>query len=451
MQRRADKWMEIVKPRVRIHDMYPFGFLDKIKGLGSYASRALVQRGIVFSGYEDERSRRDIMDNFYWLRDIGIGAEELVMVRGSNITGGILKEDGAFGHVERIRNAVARGMPLDFYLSRGLEPFVEKLGIGWHQISTPQPTVAEMFDDKYRLRCIGDGLNMRKAFSPWELVPTDFEQVMKARKRVLQLAQNIIPTDIVYLKVHNYDGGAGILRLNTDTPEKDLRAFLTEYAGHNLIVDAGYPSDVFDTKVCSVKILFHGNRWEPLFFTDMRIDHEAHSGNVVAIGQDVLPRDEMEAIIETANPFNNAARESGYGMVLPRTACIDFLVVRHNGKVYAFMLEYNARSSASDYAMAVCFEAMLRFGGGKAAVVMENLTELPTNLSFNEIRDSYLCGRPWDGSCRPGFLLANAGCLEQGKLTAFGIAPTLLEAQEIFSNLKPNVVEIKRPRMRASA
>jgi hypothetical protein len=230
MQARKDKLLEVNGPRVRIHDMHPFGFLDKIKGLGSYASRALVQRGIVFSGYEDERSRQDILQNFYWLREIDIGAEELVLVRGSDLAGGILREDGAYGHVGNIRSAVSKGMPLDFYLSRGLEPFVEKLGIGWHQISTPPPAIAEMFDDKYRLRCIGDELGMNHAFSPWELVPTEFSQIMQARERVLKQAQSIIPTDIVYLKVHNYDGGAGILRLNPETPEKDLRAFLEEYA-----------------------------------------------------------------------------------------------------------------------------------------------------------------------------------------------------------------------------
>jgi hypothetical protein len=217
------------------------------------------------------------------------------------------------------------------------------------------------------------------------------------------------------------------------------------------VIDAGYPDDVFDTQVCSMKVLFHGDRYEPLFFTKMKIEHDAHSGNVVAIGQDVLLPDEIQLATQMFAPFNNSARESGYGRMLSRTACIDFLIVRHNGKAHCMMLEYNARSSASDYAMAVCFEAMLRFGGHKAAVVMENLNGLPEHYSFNEIRDEYLCGRPWDGGCKPGFLLANAGCLEQGKLTAFAIAPTILEAQEIFSNLKPKAVEPEVPLLRASA
>ncbi|MDF1497017.1 MAG: hypothetical protein P1P90_03070 [Patescibacteria group bacterium] len=453
MLRSTNPWLEIAKERVRIHDMSPFGvFLSKIKGLGSYASRALVQRGIVFSGYEDERSRSNIVANHKFLKyHAGIGAQELVLVRGNNLARALIEQDQALGCMEMIRQAVHSGMPLDFYLTRYMEYFVEKLGLGWHQISTAQPTIADMFDDKYRLRCLGDELNMRRAFSPWELVSAEFESVMQARERVLLEANAVVPTDIVYLKVHDYDGGVGIMRLNKDTPDDELREFLDEYRGCSLVMDAGYPADSFDTEICSVKIVFDDNGWTPLYFTKMSIQNDAHNGNSVAIGQQVLDPHVERQVVEIVTPFNNAAHENGYGALMPRTACIDFLKVNYEGNVHIFLLEYNARSSASDYAMAVCYEAMHRFGGGKAAVMMENLDGLPEDLSFDELTYNYLNCRPWDGGSRPGFVLANAGCLEQGKITAFTIAPQLSEAEAMMKSIVPKTSVRQKVLLRASA
>jgi hypothetical protein len=444
MKRRHDAWTEVERPRVRIHDMFPFGFLDKIKGLGSYASRALVQNGIVYSGYEDPDSRRDIVENHNWLREIEVGASKLVLVRGSDLVGGILKEDKALGHLDNIRAAIKAGMPLDFYLSRGLEPFVQKLGIGWDQISTPPPVIAERFDDKYRLRCMGNNLRMHQAFSPWELVDAEFDAVMQARKRVLERSQKLISTDIVYLKVHDYDGGAGIMRLNADTPLQSLRDFLEEFNGHSLIIDAGYPEDVFDTEICSMKVLFHEGHWEPLFFSKMIIENNAHKGNVVAIGQDVVSEEVQNLAKMMFAPFNNEAAQGGYGNLVPRTACIDFLVVRYRGATHVFMLEYNARSSAADYAIAPCLEALQRFGCGKAAVWMENVNNLPAGLTLNQVRDEHFCGKPWDGTSEPGFLLINAGCLSsQGKVTALTLAPTIEEARCMFESLVPSKTGVR--------
>ncbi|MBD3281313.1 hypothetical protein GF391_01045 [Candidatus Uhrbacteria bacterium] len=433
--------------------MSPFGvFLNKIVGLSEYAGRAVVQKGKVYCGYVSETSRKNIVASHKMLKNrAGIGADELVMVRGENLSRSILEQSVSMDYPEMIRRSVADGMPLEFYLTRNMDDFVTKLGIGWHQISTAQPTIAEMFDDKYRLRCLGDTLNMRRAFSPWQYVQANLDAVREARDRVLLEAHAGVPTDIVYLKVHDYDGGVGVMRLDSDTPEEKLREFLDEYHGCNLVIDAGYPEDRFDTQICSMKVLFTDQGWIPFYFTRMSVKDDAHSGNTVAIGQKVLDSEtEMEAIRVTT-ALNNAAYEAGYGALLPRTACIDFLRVRHEGKIHIFVLEYNARSSAADYAMSVCYEAMHRFGGGKAAVVMKNLEDLPEGMEFDELAYRYLAGRPWDGGTRPGFVLANAGCLEQGKITAFTIAPEIAEAEGMMNNIVPATQVRRNPLLRVSA
>lgn len=453
MQRFSDPWLEISKARVRIHDMSPFGaFLTKIKGLGSYASRALVQRGIVFTGYNSDRSGRDIMANQKFLANhAGIGASEVVLVRGNNLAQAIMEQDQKLALLDKIRKAVASGMPLEFYLTRSMEPLVQKLGIGWHQISTALPAIASTFDDKYQLRYLGDTLNMRHAFSPWEMVPAERESVLKARERVLEAAKSVIPTDIVYMKVHDYDGGVGIKRWDADMPEHELRAFLDEYAGCSLVMDAGYPADKFETQICSMKVVFNDRAWLPLYFTKMIIDNDSHNGNVVAIGQDVLEPHVKQLAINASLPFNNEALQNGYGALITRTAGVDFLHVKHEGKSHVFLLEYNARSSAADYAMAVCYEAMHRFGGGKAAVVMQNLSGLPEDLEFDDLAYNYLVGNPWDGGSKPGFVLANAGCLDQGKITAFTIAQETAEAEEMMSTVLPKTSVRRRPYLRAIA
>jgi hypothetical protein len=433
------------QPRVLIHDMFPFGFLDEIAGLGSYASRALVMRGEVFSGFEDEKTRKNIVLNHEMLKAIGIGADKLTLIRGSDLVGGIIREDNVFNHFGQIRRAVAAGMPLDFYLSRGLEPFVQKLGIGWDKISTVQPTTAAMFDDKYRLRCIGiDNPKMQQAFAAYERISLSYNKLENAydavdavRQRIIQKAMAIIPTNTVYLKAEGLDGGVGILRWDQDTPRSVVEEFLQKFAGHGLLVDAGYPEIVFETKNRSMKVLFHATHWEPLFFSTNLSAKDAHEGNIVAIGQDEVDPETQALAIAKFGPFCDEAVGQGYGVLMPRSACVDFLEVKYNGKVYVFMLEWNARTSASDYAMAVCVEAFKKFGCGKAAVMMKNVSGLPRGLTLTEACKDHFSGTLWDGSNRSGYLPINAGCLNhEGKLTALTIAPTLEEAKKMFKGLR---------------
>jgi len=433
--------------------MHAFGdFLtQRIPKLESYGGRVLTQTGMGFSGDTSDIGRSDVAANYEWFREIKIGLDKLFQLEGSNLIEAISR-DNSHGYMQIIREQIAQGWPLEFYLSRGMDAFLAKAEISWNQVRTPPPSIADQFDDKLNLRYLGERLEMRHAFPAWQQASTDYDAVAEARELVLKEAASVVPTDTVFLKVHDFDGGVGIFELRPETPDYLLRAFLREHEGHNLIVDAGYPQDEFKTEICSVKILFTERSWQPVFFTKMSINNNSHEGNTIAIGENLLTREVENLVLKTSAPLINEACESGYGHLLPRTACIDFLVVYYKGKIYIFLLEWNARTSAADYAAALLHQALPRFGGKKVAVVMKNLKGLPEGVRFNELRDNCLRGTPWDGTSKPGFVLANAGCLEQGKITAFTIAKRVKDAERMMAGLMPQkAVEQSTPILRASA
>ncbi|MBU2566828.1 hypothetical protein KKG46_04710 [Patescibacteria group bacterium] len=425
--------------------MSSFGFLKGILGLNEYAGRAIVCPGIAGVSYSTKEAHGNLTENFNDLTRVSVGASHLLLVKGENLSKALSHPDSHHAR-QRLQFFLENDWPLSLFLSRGMYPLVNALGIGWDKVLTPDPVIADQFDDKWKVRLLAQELHAYDVFPPWAYVSSSLKNLNKKRNEVLSRAT--IPTSTVFLKVHNYDGGQGILRWTQKTDPKAVESFAEQYLPQGIVMDAGYPRDEFGMQEFSAKILVHEDRWEVLYFTSQRIVGDAHIGNDVAIGEEVIGREAQKQAIKKITPICDEAVSRGYGKHLSRTMGVDFMGIPHaNGDHTVYALEVNARQTAADYAEAVCEQVAPRFGG-KVAVVMENIDSLPRGVSYPDMRDKYLKIPHWDGTDRPGLLLTNAGCLEYGKVTVFLIAKTLGEAREMRGYLLPKQAQAHPPILR---
>lgn len=435
-----------LEPQTSVHDMSPMGYLEGIEGLSAYASRALVCPGTAVVGAVSTADKDNINANHAWLKSIGVGAEKMILVEGENLRQGILCGPIGKNHMARVIDAIfLRRQPLSLFLPRDMEPLVMALGLDWLSVLTPRPDIAKMFDDKHSVRCLAASLGMGNVFPVWEYVTSTTDDLFRACTRVLNAARSVLPTDTVYLKVHDYDGGLGILRWSPETQPEHIAAFVRKYLKKGLIIDAGYPSDKFRMREYSAKVEISPQSWRLCYVSRQLVANDAHRGNEVAIGEDILDPAACDILYRSIAPLCNEAVRRGYGNCVPRTMGFDFMDVSSGSTRNIFLLAANARTTATDYAMAVCQQAAQRFGG-RAAVVMENLEGLPADLGHDGLRDRYLKGNPWDGKSLSGYLIGNPACLTRGKATAFCIGQSLEEARFVRSNLlpKPNDTHLIR-------
>ncbi|MFZ6015754.1 MAG: hypothetical protein ACOYUZ_05395 [Patescibacteria group bacterium] len=436
-----------IRRQISIHDMSPFHFLQGISGLSAYASRALVCPGIVIAGYNSETSLESLKQSFDALRRLDVGAQELIVLQGENLMEALLRPH-ASSIMSRFTFFLENGWPISFFLSRDMEMLVDAIGFGWDCILTPRPDIATIYDDKHYVRCLADKLGISHAFPAWKYLSSNLEDLYATRQRILATANP--PTDTVFLKVHDFDGGEGILRWDNLTPRAKVEEFANKYLGRGVIMDAGYPRDHFGMQEYSLKVIIHKNGFEPLYVSRQRIRSDAHVGNDVALGEKLLDDVLYQNLTDLVTPICDDAVKRGYGKGRSRTMGIDFMVIPNAGGPVVMLLEINARTTAADYAMAVCLQAKDRFGG-QAAVIMENLSGLPAGIDHDTLRDKYLQADPWDGTDKPGFILSNAACLAYGKITAFAIGKDLEQATQVFKKLLPKSEQAKNEPMRVRA
>ena len=439
--------MQIVQrlqPQTSVHDLSPFRFLKGIAGISAYASRALVCPGTAVVGATNETDKKNLQCNHDWLRGIGMGADDMIVVENENLRNGILCDMQHRSYMQRVSDAIyRRSQPLSLFLSRDMEPLIMSLGLDWASVLSPHPQVSEIFDDKHYLRCLATNLGMSNAFPPWEYVNNGIDDLFRSCTRVLNFARDHLPTDTVFLKVHDYDGGEGVFRWEPNVDAAKLAAFAKQHLSMGIIVDAGYPRGKFRMHEFSVKVEINHSSWRPLYYSRQIVSHDAHMGNEVALGENILDRETDDAVYRTIAPLCKEAVRRGYGFGHTRTMGIDFMIVDTAKGRSVMLLEANARTTAVDYAMAVCQQAAERFGG-HAAVVMENIDGLPPGIEHDQLRDHWLRGRPWNGKSQPGFLIGNAACLSRGKATVYCIGPTLAEARLVRLGLLPQPRETKR-------
>lgn len=422
---------------VFVHDMLsPFGFLTGLRahGLANYPSRAMVfPGGVVVTSVDSERDTWNIKENHGSLLELGMGAERVVVVPGGNLQQGLLDSPWL---LSQIRQAVTQeGRPLSLYLARGMEPLLAALDMRWQETDAADWAIASLFDDKYRCRRLGLRLNQTMSFPAWQFLQGEcgLDELAQARDEVLGAAERSgLPTNVVVLKRHDYDGGEGIIFWDKNTGDGELLAYCAQHSTSGFLMEAGYPRSLFRTYEASVQALIGDRDWRVDYPTLQLTHNHTHVGNVLAVGELVLNPRILKQIQHMITPFCTEAVSMCYGSGRQRNMGFDFLVVEHAGESHVLLLEINARNTAPCYAKAVLDQIAPRFDGQCAVAMMNrSVTAGQTHHSI----ECKLGDLMWDGAKRPGVILGNAGCISHGKVTTFVVGPNLRTVHEVSKEL----------------
>lgn len=424
-----------IQPETHIHDMSPFRFLKELMnkgGLGNYTSRAMVCLGTTVAGADTGDCRKDLYENFRHLQRAGIGTDTLLIVDGNNVAVEHMNNRQMLGLVRA--SIFDRQRPLRLYLGRDMEPLIQKLGLRTDDVLTPSWSIAERFDNKHKVRQLGAELGC-DGFTPWRfLTENERGTLLDVRAELLAEAEGVLPTDVVFLKRPDFDGGEGILQWDERVTKAELDRFLDEHLAHGLLMEAGYPNGRFDMEEASVQIEVGERGWRPLYPSKQITKNNAHTGNELVVGDRLVPPRVWERMLQIIHPFADAAVRLGLGRKRKRRMGCDFLIVHGGGRVVVFLGEINARDTAPQYAYAVATQ-IASHNGARTAVVMENLS-LARGYSHAEL-EGRLGSLVWNGNASSGVLIGNAGCISHGKVTLFSIGANLEEARDTRRRIPP--------------
>lgn len=353
---------------VHLHDLgfytapNEFGHVtaSQIPGLDRYAERALVLPGITV--VPNGAPSAEMSFAYRDLRDLGIGASEVIIVPRANLVQG-LRSSPRMADIKRHMGETG-GMFRLYYPTRAQMRHLKRAGFkrGEHVLAPPQSAV-RVLNDKLELRRVGEELNVEHYFPP-------YRTCVGTRAAREQIEEMLSRYECVFIKEPTLGGGAGMLRITRATPANQINTFLRTFASGEctLIVDAGIRGvDI------SVQWFIHPDgQTVRRFMTRQYIDGDsAHMGNGIAptsCPHHALP-DEWSEIIKVAvsakawavtQPFVAWAREHHY------VGPIGF-DLRANDDYEVRILECNGRFTAAGYPASVQEQI-----GNNAAVAMRN-------------------------------------------------------------------------------
>lgn len=208
-----------------IHDMSGFGHIgDRIPGIPYYADRALllpVDIAVVMDDGED-------LDGYLeYLRDVRIGPKRVLRVRGPKgeehkLFKGLDASPAAMGILDsHLRHG---GMIQVFCRSPGSEAFFERHLIDPRRIHSAPREIADLLNDKAKLREIASGCGLGHVILP-HVASRDPQAVMAAAKAFLADPAK----EFVVVKRTNLAGGDGFMRLGREMPKDEAEDRVREY------------------------------------------------------------------------------------------------------------------------------------------------------------------------------------------------------------------------------
>ncbi|MFC1639045.1 hypothetical protein ACFL26_02115 [Patescibacteria group bacterium] len=370
---------------LRIHDIVTRWKGLYLPGVELYADRALVLSGaaVVQDGPID--------GYLGWLREVGIGPDEVVRVPGQSPVAEIM---GDLRLRRRVRELAERyGSVQFFYTTEQEERLVEALGLGPERAFSPPQAIGDEASCKVAIRRLADGLGLRRHF-PFHVICRAFPWEAYAAVYAVMCGD----CDFVVLKAPDLASGDGMVRIDRtlDWPMRTLD-FLARFAGREIIVEAGYrhvPMSVqWELGSAGPRLAFAADQLIEGDFT--------HVGNVVSTGALVhVSSDSARCMAEMSAPFARSYWERGY-----RGVCgFDFMLLP-DGRL--FLLECNGRVTATTYCWGVVRQ--LRGRTGDVAVAMSRIRPRGPFASFDALSRE-LGGSLFDGE--RGVLPFNVRCLE---------------------------------------
>lgn len=331
----------------RIHDVMTGYDGLHLAGLPYYSDRALVLPGtaVVYDG--------DILDHLAFLRDVGVGADRVIRMQGTNIVRALHRHEEA---ADAIRRHVKAGGNVQFFApTRHEHDLMERLDIPWTRVFNPSAALAEEANSKSALRRLAVDMGVRDAFPGHRITVCTVGALTDA---VAKLRGS--DCDFVVLKRPDLASGDGMALLRHDEDAAPVIAgYVRMHMGREVIVEAGWEhvpmsvqweiGDEDAVMVCATAQLIDG-----MF---------AHRGNI--IGSGVLPgvtEGDIAEMCRLTAPFVDAYRARGY-----RGVCgFDLMRSSREGRMY--LLECNGRVTATTYAYGIARQLRDRVGDWAAAM-----------------------------------------------------------------------------------
>ncbi|MFH1142578.1 MAG: hypothetical protein V1695_02595 [Candidatus Uhrbacteria bacterium] len=399
-------------------------FLERgieIDQLPAYTSRSLVRPGTAVVGAETKDNAEDIRASHGHLRQIDIGADQLVLAPGSSITKSLVSENDSLAQVKM---SLDSGRPLSLFTPR--LPFLVRqvLGLRFRDTVAINPWLAEQFDHKLLARHLP---GVGQLFSPWQKMRTDPPQFKRLFDLVLEQAAVVLETNSVMLKDPGADGGESNLLVGPETDPAELSTFLAKHGHKTLVLEAAYPARQFKMTEISAQVAVGANSWSLEALTEQITENNAHRGNIGMLGHRLVDKQTYQAILRVITPICQLAVARGLGKGLTRTIGIDMLVIRQAGQIYVFVIEINARSTAAVYLCAVAQQMAPRFGG-QICVIME-IDKIPEGMRRQDLLEHRIDGMLCDGTDKPSIIPGMPGC--SGKALLFFLGKDRDQAEGI--------------------
>ena len=320
---------------IRIHDLKTaFDGLTAL-GIQFYADRALVLQGtaVIPDGPIDE--------HITYLADVGIGAREVIRLKGDVLVNGLMHQSSARDQVI----ALARGgVKMQFFnVTADEERLVNQLGLHWSDVYSAPAAITVEANDKVRIRRLGETLGVANAFPPYGVHPaSDLRGIRETISRLFRSER----CDFVVLKRPDLASGEGMIRVQSGPRwSQDVDAYVGDHAAASeIIVEAG-----FAHVPMSVQWEIDGTHERVVGVSQQLIDKSfLHRGNVIASSQLPDVRDGDVQTMQTISlPFVQHYRKQGY-----RGVCgFDFLRSTRDDRHY--LLECNGRVTATTYAIGI--------------------------------------------------------------------------------------------------
>lgn len=375
--------------------MSGFGHMSGLdKGVEHYADRAMVLPAEVVYVKKDGSGLGLVDEHLAFLKrpDVALGPNKIIQVDGQDLFSGIMSDPFVR---EDFQKSTMRGSRVQiFCMTPRAESFFMEMMIDARQIDSAPLEIASKLNDKIELRRIGASMGLSHAFLD-HVVADDPTTAVLAVKTFLARPPEDVP--FVVVKQADLAGGEGFLKImRGDDLDRIMHPYFGRFVGKRALIEEGHPH-----KAISIQIAVeHSTRYvgRILGWTRQLVhaDTGRHFGNSMvrmSPGQEhPLIAAEQRRNMETwADTFARFAHERIVGY----HGTIGFDLIRLNRpkrdpglpKVGRdlFMLECNARQTASTYPLAVSHQLESGKRGAETwAITMWNA--VPTSArSYGEI------------------------------------------------------------------